>query len=332
MNLNDRPTTTTENGLPLSKMLVLDPDPAALDRIRTFCTAHRVQGLRVSRHNVLSVLKSNLDLGGLMLSQDAGGGEAESQVLIQRIAASRPELPILLRRTDGRTDPLHADLDALVTCTYTVDRIDDLAPVLDRVLFSVAYPSRLVQGVSEFLEHALRNVFPRLGVAFDAPYLVRDQFIHGELFTLIPVDTEWCRGFIMMQTTSDPLEQLIRAGHTLLPVEQAEDFRTLQSVLSELTNVVWGAFKNRYQSIGTATTPHSQVPIVINHLHRYISFGSSIPQLCLRATLTDPSDDCLAPATVELRLVFNLAWSPEDFRENEAAVHSLVTAGEIEFF
>lgn len=318
--------------LPISKMLVLDPEADALAKIRTFCDSHRVQGLRVGRNNVLSVLKSNLDLGGLLLCEDAGAGVADGHELLRKISSSRPDLPIFLRRHGEASQALPIDIQYAVAASYRIDTIATIEPALERMLFSVAYPTKLVRGVIEFFRAALQDQFRGLEVTLDQPYLVRDQFIYGEMFTLIPVESDWCRGYMLMQTGAEPLEQLIRAGHSLLPPEQADDFRTMHHVLGELTNVVWGAFKNRYQGHDAATTHQSQVPIVVNHLNRYISFGSSIPQLCVRAVLRDPKDDCLPETAFQLRLVFNLAWSPEDFRENEATVNSLVSAGEIEFF
>ncbi len=61
------------------------------------------------------------------------------------------------------------------------------------------------------------------------------------------------------------------------------DFRAVNSLLGEVTNLIWGSFKNRY--IGDASTSAVgtiQVPLVVNQQHRYISFGTDNPQLCFR--------------------------------------------------
>jgi len=75
-----------------------------------------------------------------------------------------------------------------------------------------------------------------------------------------------------------------------------------------------------------------QVPIVINHLHRYISFGSQNPQLCFKYTLSDRSDPNAKPLAIYQRFVFNLSWSPEEFAENQVSVEDLVESGELEMF
>ena len=67
----------------------------------------------------------------------------------------------------------------------------------------------------------------------------------------------------------------------------------------------------------------TQIPIVINHEHKFISFGSQDPQLCFRYTLTDPADPTGPPTHLYQRFIFNLSWSPDDFKENQSAVESL---------
>ena len=76
----------------------------------------------------------------------------------------------------------------------------------------------------------------------------------------------------------------------------------------------------------------TQIPIVINHRHKYISFGSQDPQLCFRYTLTDPARPDAPPTQVRQRFIFNLAWSPDDFQENKASVEDLFESGELEMF
>jgi ADP-heptose:LPS heptosyltransferase len=48
---------------------------------------------------------------------------------------------------------------------------------------------------------------------------------------------------------------------------------------------------------------------------RNISFGSSTPQLCFKYTLTDLNDQSAPPVYIYQRFVFNLNWTPEDFKE-----------------
>ena len=108
-------------------------------------------------------------------------------------------------------------------------------------------------------------------------------------------------------------------------------FRDVNDLLGEITNLIWGAFKNRYiGDAARAAAKQVQVPVIVNHKHRYISFGSENPQLCFRFTLTDPTSD--VATTLYARFVFNLSWSPEDFKEIPQEAAGLVESGELELF
>ncbi len=321
---------------PISKVLVLDGDAVSLERIRAFCEAHGLQGLRVGRHGLLSVLNTNLDLGGVLIAERLGDEPQSGLALARQVHALRPELPIFLRR-DGLAGPAAAPAltpqdDSMLAAAYTLETIESLGAVVDQHIFSVVYPEAVVRGIVDITLASMQSQFTGVVVAIDRPYIVRDRLIHGELFTLIPIESSWCRGYMTLQTEEEALKHLVRAGKTHLPAETADDFRTLNFVLGELTNLVWGGFRNRYSHGQQGGSHLSQVPIVVNHLHRYISFGSSSPQLCIRCVLTDAEDESLPPVVIHQRFVFNLSWSPEKFNENECNVNSLVATGDLELF
>jgi hypothetical protein len=162
----------------------------------------------------------------------------------------------------------------------------------------------------------------------NTPSIVRDRIIFGEVFSLIALESTWCRGYMMMQAEEAPILELIdRHGMCDAPA----DFRDLNSLLGEITNLIWGSFRNRY--IGDANAlSHSQVqvPLLVNHEHRYISFGTSNPQLCFMYRLTDEHTG--HSVKLHQRFVFNLSWSPEDFSEVTKDVGAVVDAGELDLF
>ena len=96
--------------------------------------------------------------------------------------------------------------------------------------------------------------------------------------------------------------------------------------------LIWGAIKNRYLSSVREDTYLSQVPIIVNNLHRYISFGSENPQLCFKYIISDSDDATVRPLVIQQKFIFNLNWSPEDFSENVPSADELVSSGELEFF
>ncbi|KVD94007.1 hypothetical protein WS63_06170 [Burkholderia stagnalis] len=316
-------------GKPVSKVLVLDDSRAHADAIKRFCDDHNLIGLTVRRNRLLQVLRSNIDLGAILLAEDYGGSCAESAIVATQIDALRPELPIILRRDahasrDGLPDAL-----ARVACaTYVADDMTPLRRVIDEFIFSRDYPNALVRGIAEITEARLDGLFPGMTIRCDTPCIVRDQIIFGEVFSLIALESAWCRGYMMLQTSEQPL--LDRLGGVRAD-GRTPDFRDVNGVLGELTNLVWGAFRNRYLGDAEALARHQvEVPLLVNHKQKFISFGGDCPQLCFKYWMTDPASG--QAVCIDQRFVFSLSWSPEDFRESVQDVGPMVESGELELF
>jgi hypothetical protein len=133
---------------------------------------------------------------------------------------------------------------------------------------------------------------------------------------------------MMLQSEENPLLELIGRDGEL---DSSANFRSVNDLLSEITNLIWGSFKNRY--IGdeqTCSGPQVQIPLIVNHKHKYISFGTENPQLCFRFTLTDAISG--HASTLDARFIFNLSWLPEGFKEITRDVEVLVDSGELELF
>lgn len=314
----------------ISKVLVLDDMPDGGARFKSFCDANNLAGLKAHVENVMGVLKTNVDLGAIFLSEDFGDQKGAGVALARDIHDVRPELPIFLRRqaSDSLAD-LGEREQRYFKHAYVLNDIDKLGPVIAETIFSLVYPNALVRGITEITKAALESQFKDVEVTSEAPYIVRDRIIYGELFTLIPLESNWCRGYMMLQTEEGPLVTFVEQDKTHIITEQV-NFRDINHVLGEVTNLVWGSFKNRYISYEALEGRASQVPIIVNHLHRYISFGSEDPQLCFKYTLTDKNGG----PSLELyqRFVFNLSWNPDKFKENEALVEDLFDSGELELF
>jgi Chemotaxis phosphatase CheX len=296
----------------VSKVLVLEESQDCAMRIKAFCDTNSLVGVKAQLENVMGVLKSNVDLGAIFLCEGYGGADG-GVTLAREIHEVRPELPVFLRCQ-----------------AYSIENIDKLGPVVNETIFSLVYPNALVRGITEITKAALESQFKDMDVTSEAPYIVRDRIIYGELFTLIPLESNWCRGYMMLQTEEQPLVRFVESGKTHITTEMV-NFRDINHVLGEVTNLVWGSFKNRFIAYEPIEGRASQVPIIVNHLHRYISFGSEDPQLCFKYTLSDKSGD--GPNLVLYqRFVFNLSWSPDKFKENEALVEDLFDSGELELF
>jgi hypothetical protein len=312
----------------VSKVLVLDDSAPHADVIKQFCDQNSLVGLKVRKNRLMSVLRSNIDLGAILYSENYGGSAEENAEIALKIHTVRPELPIILRRENAKSmDDVPEGLRRVFCASFTTEDMDALRKAIDEYIFSLSYPNALVRGISEITEGVLTSQFKDLSITWDTPYIVRDRVIFGEVFSLIPLESSWCRGYMMLQTEEDAILAILNSD----PLFPESNFRDVNSLLGEITNLTWGAFKNRYIGDATAASGSQiQVPLVVNHKHKYISFGSENPQLCFLYTLTDSS----TKRSVKLyqRFIFNLSWSPEDFKEIVNDCDNLVDSGELELF
>jgi Chemotaxis phosphatase CheX len=317
------------NEEPVSKILVLDDCPSHVHRIKQFCDENHLVPLKVRKGSVMSVLRTNIDLGGILYSDDYEDSPEETARIALEIHAARPELPIIIRRERQATLAGLADSSQHAYCAaYVASDMNALCKVIDEYIFCLIYPNALLRGIAEITESVLAGQLKGLKIAMDTPYIVHDRVIFGEIFSLIQLESNWCRGYMMLQTEEDPLLELIGRDAAL---GRGPTFRSLNDLLSEITNLIWGSFKNRY--IGddkAAAAGRVQIPLVVNHKHKYISFGTENPQLCFRFTLTDEGTG--SSATLYARFIFNLNWSPEDFKEIAQDGADLVDSGELELF
>lgn len=314
---------------PVSKILVLERGNDHLDSIKSFCDENALVPLKVRKNRLMSVLRSNIDLGAILYAEDYGATPDETAEIALRIHTVRPELPIFLRRaSEPSLDGVPESLRRCFCAAYTARDMSGLRSVLDEYIFSLVYPNALVRGISEITESVLSSQFKNMSARWDTPYIVRDRVIFGELFSLMPLESSWCRGYMMLQTEEEPILRLL--GHAGEPSEDV-GFRAANNLLGEITNLIWGGFKNRYVGdVACGAARQIQVPLIVNHKHKYISFGTENPQLCFLYTLSDEATG----NTLRLyqRFVFNLNWSPEDFVEILQDDSELVESGELELF
>lgn len=313
----------------VSKVLVLDDSPESSKIIKEFCDENNLVALKVRKNRLMSVLQSNIDLGAILYSENYGGTPEENTQIALKIHTVRPELPIIIRREKEATlMDIPEKIRRIYCAAYVSSDMAGLRKVIDEYLFSLEYPNALVRGISEITETILASQFKSLSISWNAPYIVHDRVIFGEVFSLIPLESTWCRGYMMLQTEEEPILALLDCYR---PSDEGANFRTVNSLLGEITNLIWGAFKNRYIGDTSAASGNQiQAPLVVNHKHKYISFGTENPQLCFLYTLTDENSG--RDVKIYQRFIFNLSWSPEDFKEITHNVEELVDSGELELF
>ena len=313
-----------------AKVLLLEHEPEQYRRLSDFCAQVGLVALPRSAGDALPTLSQHKDLGGVLLAENLPCEGPDGLTLARAIHKLRPELPIFLRRTSER--PLSPEEQATLRHEWRSGEMEPLREAVERAIFSLRYPTSLVNGIVQLTCSALGSMFPNALVTAESPYVVHDRIIHGEVSTLIAIESTWCRGYMMLQTEESALRQGLIQGFGYEGVGGDLNFRELNNMLGETTNLIWGAFKNRYIPPQAFPTQQTQVPIVINHEQKYISFGSQDPQLCIRYQLSDPKRPGLPPLMIVQRFIFNLHWSPEEFAEFDSAPPDVAPTGELELF
>lgn len=323
----------SDNASLFSKVLIYEHDQSALNKILDFCYQNHLLPVRHTSHSTDAVLDKNvIDLGAVFISEIGVFNDLEGLALAQVIQKARPELPIFIRTEKGIGRFANYQWSDL-SCTFEIDELDDVKPILNEYLFSRSYPEFLLDGIREITTEALQTTFKKVSVTSSEPYLVHDKIVYGEVLSLIPLESSWCRGYMMLQSDNDKLiDALAMCNEELLGRDAT--FLDVNDLLNEVTNMAWGGIKSRFFTDYDETLASNlkmQVPIIVNHAHKYITFGSREPQLTFQYDL-EFSGVVDLRVTLYQRLIFNMSWSPESCSFAENDVDNLVTSGDLEFF
>lgn len=322
-----------ENSFPTeSKVLVYDCSLEHENRIKEFCGSSHLIAVKSASSKILDILKSYVDLGAIFLSEDIESTPGGGIDLGREIHRIRPELPIFLRRCSPSTQTYDEQLLKSFCTIYDIDSVNNLQDVIEQHIFCAEYPNALVRGIEEITRDTLYHFFDDVEIEVATPYVVKDRIIYGELFSLMPVESYWCKGYMMIQLSEDNVLALTKTEKISGSYTDTDNFRVINDILSEITNMSWGGIKNRFVSEEKPlSNVATQVPIIVNHKNKYISFGTNAPQLCFKYTLREKSGERRSFSLFH-KFIFNLYWQPERFSENQPTVNDLVNAGELDFF
>ena len=320
-----------EHGQVISKVLVHESDPEHSGYLKEFFYEKKLVGLKAN--NVLEALDLNIDLGAVFLCEDPKYRPRTLEIL-HTIHQRRRELPVFLRIENSLPSSVHAHLAELSTGIYKKGEVGKLEEWIQRYLFQSEYPVPFAQGIQQITLSALQSCLPGVQVTCPfPPYLVRDRLMFGELFSLIPLESQWYRGFLILQTNTAQMSALIQSGKTIQPAHDATKYN-LNNLISEITNMIWGGIKNQFDIpiTGTSSRRHrTEIPIVLNYQENYLSLGSLKPQLCFHFQLQE-EDPQMEPISFYQKLIFNLEWVPEHFKNSVEDFSSALNQGSIELF
>lgn len=306
-----------------SKVLVFDSDSAVLASLKTLFEGCGLVGLRAEAEgSIHQVLRSNIDLGAVFIDDSVGDDT------IRLIRETRTELPLFRRCRDGAAGGVEPGITNYATIG------DELKEAIGSLIFTREYPVALTRTIGEETRTALAGVFGGIQVTSEAPYLIHDRLIYGELFSLIRLESDWCRGYMMLQTEEADLGNLLVQG--LVPgmqVGRSElNYRQVNSLLGEMTNAIWGKLKSSLlpgSSKRRRADFHAEIPSVVNHARRYVSFGSEEPKLCIKYLIQRGDES--EPVPVFQKFAFHLKWEPEGMEVVAEQINEMVDSGGVVF-
>lgn len=325
----------TEENLISSKALVYEADETALKFLKQFFVENNIQGIKERKNEINKVLDINIDLGAVFLSESKDEFGRTGFDIAKRVHEARPELPMVIRRLKGGTSQeLPEEIKSAIVAEYTLEDLEPLKEFLKTNLFNRQYPAPLVHEVQEITADSLVSNIKNISIEKSTPYLVKDMLIYGEVFSLIPLESNWCRGYMTIQASSHEFEQYIESGRTHIPENEFTGSRGVNYLLNEITNLVWGGIKSKFfleddGSVGSDVG--IQVPIMVNHMDKFISFGSQEPQLTFSYVVKDELGR-FPDFKILQKLIFNLTWSPELMKTSDQIISDSLDSGELEFF
>lgn len=310
-----------------SKVLTFDTDISVLPKLRTIFDENNLMGMRsVGDPTIVNViLEKNIHMGALFVNNKGSWLDLSRQLKILR-----PELPLFLRVEEKKDEKTISREDALLfDGIFHISETEKITEYLKTHIFIRDYPVEMIRHIHDFSINAFKSMIPESPVHCPAPLVVRDNIIYGEITSLIPINTNWCRGYMMLQSNLKELHTLLK--RTKNPSFNGTMDEVVPPVISELTNLMWGGFKTVFLKEGflEETGPDIQVPILVNHKQKNISFGGDIPQLCFEYLLKDPLG-LNGQTRIVQKFIFNLNWNPDLVKEYD--FRTLVEQGSIELF
>ncbi len=311
-----------------SRALTFDTDISILPQLKKIFEENNLKGMRSigSPDLVDIILDKNIHLGALFMNN-----RGDFIPLAEKLKQQRPELPLFLRVEEpGEEENLPEKKTWLFDGAFHIEDKEKISSLLKSHIFIHEYPSEMIRQIQDFSISGIKSMINGVQVHCPAPSIIRDKVIYGEIMTLIPVNTNWCRGYMMLQSDVDELHQfLVNSGKNPHFSEPAEF--VIPPLIGELTNLMWGGFKTVFIKEGFYENggPDIQVPIIINHKQKYISFGGDIPQICFEYILKD-NISLKQDVRIVQKFIFNLNWNPELVDEFDFT--GMVSDGTIELF
>lgn len=301
-----------------TKIFIHDPSDQALAVIRNICINNSIIRIKTVTLDVLELLANpeifNSDICAVFLTEEPDEQGITGYHIAERAHALRNSLPIFIRTQKDTTlneIPEAKKLGSAIAACYSLENVDKLRVSLKKYLFGIHYPMIIVETVRkvgvDVLYHTIKNSY----VISSTPYLVTDYNISRTLSSIMPIEIPCGKGYLMLKVNERDLETLVQADRTSLSATTAETYEQ-DELMCEILNLIWGQIRTHFNGDNfEPSLEHSpQIPIVINNNRNYINLGCTKPQLCFRYLIYEKGANGV-PITVDLKVIFNIRWTPE---------------------
>jgi len=303
------------------KALVLEPDPQVCEAITSKLLQFGLDVISIDVDQILNGIENYIDIA-MVFFPSLNEASADIVQAFEYLDYNRPTLPIFFNDAEGDIESFS---DYEHHFFYGIEQ-DNLTEPLNELLYKRVFPQAFIESVIDVTKEAVAHEFITMEFSQTEACLVTESILYGQVFSLIPVESEWYRGYLIQQSTEKEILQMIAEGKTQLSRQQL-NFRDVNIIIGESTNLVWGGLKRKFASGFLGNSDFlMQVPLIVNHKRKYISFGSTEPHLCLSITLKDRESG--REVKLIQRLVFHLNWQAD----NCPAISDEQEDGEIEFF
>ncbi|MCW8929582.1 MAG: chemotaxis protein CheX [Gammaproteobacteria bacterium] len=309
-----------------SKLLIIESESNKQEKLRDFCLSNNLKGVLVPEQDkIKEALENNLNIGAIVIPDI----EAYTRDSLHDILRDYHSIPLFIGSDPTKSQEWNF-LETAIVEYYDTNDLNSLNELLSLHVFNSLYPDGMIEVLKDIGLGAINSLFKNVNTIMREPYLSSDKRIFGERIEMMPIRSNWCDGIMMLQSEGSGVEKLIMSNHTSYKADKELLSSYTEDLLRELTNHIWGGFKEKFMPDGFSGRTNSiEVPMTINHQEKYISFGIRKPLLCLKFIVSDvdANNPDFKPISLYLKFSFHLYWNTDEYVKNEKSEDDIEAGG-----
>ena len=314
------------------QLLAFDPQTNTQSQWLDCFRRQKISGLIVRNDaSFWEILSSNLRIGAIFL----GGPLPELKIFLPKLHLQKREIPIFVHADQSELiDEFNDEYPNALVIRYDSIVEEQLTSLIQQHIFTRYYPDTLLQNVASDFCDIMTEQFSEVFPSCDRVLASADRRMYGQRLEYMPIKSNWCAGAMLLETNTSDIANLVQLGRSHFNQPIAQPSLCAEDVLREISNLLAGAFKNKYvPNDFSPNKTYPEIPMTINHQEGYVSFGTTSPMLCFDFTIHDRRNGAhdFSPFQIALRLSFHSHWDPGEVPE-EPFVQQAIDDGVLEFF